>query len=57
MPNFHICKAINDRIYSLQDTTGHVRCTSVANIQLLRPAEYIASMLPGTKTFQHLPHA
>ena len=44
MPNFHICKVINDPI-------GCVRCAFVADIQLLIPAEYIVSMLPDIKTF------
>ena len=47
MPNFHICKVINDRAYDLQDPAGHVTCVSVADVQLLMPAEYIVSMLPN----------
>ena len=51
MPNFHICKVANERVYDLQDSTGHIRCTSVADIQLLMTAEYIVSMLPDIKAF------
>ena len=40
MPNFHICKVVNDGEYDLQDPAGHVRYASVADIQLLlMPAE------------------
>ena len=35
MLNSSICKDINDRAYDLQDTTGHVRHVSVADMQLL----------------------
>ena len=52
MPNFHICKVINDKAYDLQDPTGHVRCGSVANVKLLKPAEYIFNMLPDIKAFR-----
>ena len=51
VPNFPFCKVINDRAYDLQDPTGHVRCTTVAEIQLLMPAKYIVSMLPDIKAF------
>ena len=51
MPDFHICQVINDRAYDLQDPTGHVRCTSVTDIKLLMPAEYIVSMLLDIKAF------
>ena len=40
MPNFHICKGINNRAYDLQDLTGSVKCAAVADIQLIMPAEY-----------------
>ena len=53
MPNFHICKVINDGIYDIQDLTGHVRNASVADIQFLMPAENIVSMLlPDIKVFR-----
>ena len=51
MPDFHTCKVINDMAYNLQDTTGHVRCTYVADIKLFMPAEYILSTLLDTKAF------
>ena len=51
MPNFCICKVISDRGYDLQDPTGHVRCATVAVIQLLMPAECIFSMLMDIKAF------
>ena len=51
MPNFHICKVINDRAYYLQETTGHVRCAFVADIKLLMPVVCIVSMLPDIKPF------
>ena len=51
MSNFHICKAINDRAYDLQDCSGHVGHVSVANTQLLLPAEYIVSLLLDAKAF------
>ena len=35
MPNFHICKVINDTAYNFQDTTGHVRWTDLADIHIL----------------------
>ena len=52
MPNACICKLINDGAYDLQNTTGHVRCASVAGIRLLMPLEYIVSMLPVIKVFR-----
>ena len=51
MSNFFICKVINDRAYDQQDPTGHVRCTSVADFQLLMTAKYIASILPDIRAF------
>ena len=51
MPDFHICKVINNRPYDFEDPTGHVQHASVADIQLLMPAEYIVSMLPNIKAF------
>ena len=51
MLHFHICKVNNDRAYDLQDPTGHARCTTLADIQLLMPAEYIVSLSPGIKAF------
>ena len=52
MPNFYVCKMINDKAYDLQDKTCHVRLASVADIHLLMPAEYIISMLPDIKAFR-----
>ena len=52
MPNFHICEVLNDRTYDLQDITSHGRHVSVADNQLLMPAEYIVSILPDTKSFR-----
>ena len=51
MPNFCICEVINDRAYNLWDLTDHVRLTSVADIQLLMPTEYIVNILQDMKTF------
>ena len=51
MVNFHICKIINDRVSDLQDLTGHDRCATIEDIQLLMFAEYIISMLPDIKAF------
>ena len=51
MPNFHNCKGINDKAYDLCNPTDHVSCASVADIQLVMPAEYIVCMLPDIKTF------
>ena len=42
--NFSDYKVIGDRAYDLQDTIGHIRCASVADIKLLMPAEYMVSM-------------
>ena len=50
MPNFHICKVINIA-YDIQDSAGHVRFTSVADIPFLITPEYIISMLPNMKAF------
>ena len=49
MCNLHICKVINDKAQELQGTTSHVRHSSVADIQLLMPAEYTVNMLPDMK--------
>ena len=49
MPNVYICKTINDNVYGLQDPTGHVRHGTVADTQLIMPAEYIISILPDNK--------
>ena len=49
--SFCICKIINDRAYDLQDPAAHVRHATVADIQLLMPAEYVVSMLPDIKAF------
>ena len=46
MTNFRMCKIIHDRIYDLQNPSGHVWCLALAGIQLLMPAEYIVSLLP-----------
>ena len=52
MPSFHICKVINDRAYDPQDTSGHGRCASVADIQLLMPAECKVRLLPDITAFR-----
>ena len=52
MPNFHICKVINYRAHDLQCPTGHVQHASVADIQLLMPAEYLVSMVPDINVFR-----
>ena len=54
MPNFCICKAIKNRAYELQGPCGHVRCSTVADIQLLMPTECIVSMLLDIKAFGQL---
>ena len=46
MPNFRICKIINDRVYDLQGTMSHFRCAALAVIQLCMHAECISSILP-----------
>ena len=51
MPNSHTCKVIKDWAYHLQEPTGHVWCTTKADIQLLMHAEYIVSMLSDIKAF------
>ena len=40
---------LNDRANDLQDPSGHIHCTSVADIQLFLPAEYIVSLLLDEK--------
>ena len=47
---FHICKAINDRAYDLENPSDHVHHASVADIQFLIPPNYI-SLLPDAKAF------
>ena len=51
MPNFHLCQVITDRVYDLQDLTTHVGCVTIADNQLLIPAEYIVGMLTDIKAF------
>ena len=46
MLNFHVCRVFNDRVYDLQDPAGHIKCASLADIQLLKPAEFIVIVLP-----------
>ena len=51
MPNFCICKVISDRASVLQDLTGHVRCATAADIQMLMSTEYSVTMLLDIKEF------
>ena len=51
MSFFCPCKVINDKVYDLQDTSGHVHLVSVTDTHLLMPAEYIAILLLHTKAF------
>ena len=51
MSNFHIYKVINYRAYDLQDPSGYVSCTAVADIHSLIPPEYIHSTLPTMKKY------
>ena len=46
MPNIQqICIVINDKAYDLKDHTGHVKHSSVVDMQLVMATEYIVSML------------
>ena len=38
-------------MYDLQDPAGHVQCATVADVQLLMPAEYIVYILTHVKAF------
>ena len=51
-PNFKNSQVINDRVYDLQDPSGHDRFLTVADTQLLMLAEYIACILPDEKAFE-----
>ena len=51
MCNSPICKVINDMMHDLQEPYGNIYCLSVAEIQVLMPAEYIVTLLPDAKTF------
>ena len=51
MPNFCLCKVINDRSYDLQDPTVHVIHSSMADLQLLMPTDYTVSILTVIKAF------
>ena len=42
---------INDRAYDLQNPSGHIKCASVADMQLLMPARYTVSISINMKGF------
>ena len=48
MSDFRICKVINDRVYDLQDLSGHVHDAAVADIPLMSKMH---SFLPDVRAF------